>query len=240
MSPISAYTYIVREYQARESSLTVKLGFCDLLSNLPVPGTDEFSDLRLSLKPFGMRSDRYSVEPSNTNQTTKLSDVRINYSLMNDTLIFRVAYDGIEIVIPTVAENSHEIATVIAETILASLKEHQQTAVSTASVQSTAHLEIEPHDPRHYLAEQFRIGDAKLVPDAFAVEVEPLEGSPVKSCRIVIAKSLRFPAALFLDFVAGYEWDDSFVPSDFLVSTQNDYATRLELLGLSSSRGTKK
>lgn len=229
----------MREYQAKESSLNLKIGFRDILANLPVPGTSEFSDLRLSLKPFGLKGDSCSVEPAHTTaQTMKLSAVRVNFSLLNDTIFFRVGYEGIEISIPAVLDNSAELAVGIFETILGSFKE-QEVAVSSASVQSTAHLELDHQDPRHYLNEQFQINHAKLVPDAFAVEINPLDGSPVKSCRIVVARSLRFETSLFLDFVANYEFDDSFSAAGFLVTARSDYKVRLGLLGL-RSKGLSK
>ncbi|MBY0502782.1 MAG: hypothetical protein K2X03_02655 [Bryobacteraceae bacterium] len=222
----------MRKYQVKESSFNVKVGFRDLLSHLPVPGTDDFDDLRLLLKPFGLRSDKCSVEQGPNTQNTKLSEVRVNFSLMSDKVIVRVAYDNLEIVVPVNEVTTPEAAVGIAEAFLSTMAQSQETAVSSVTIQSMAHLKIEDDDARIYLAEQIRTGNTKLVPDAFAVEIDALEGSSVKACRVVVARSLRFEQALFLDFAATYEFEGSFVPADFLATARADYAARLELLGL--------
>lgn len=224
----------MREYTVKQSSVTWRLTFRDLLSSLPVPGTDAFDELRTLLKPFGMTAEKFSVEaPSIQAQATRLSDVRVVISLFQDSVIVKFNYDALEITIPAVTGDVAESALSVAVLVLPCFEGLE---IASTSIESASHLELESKDPQAYLGERIITQDASIAPDAFAINFMPLDDSPVTNCRIVVARSVKYESSVFVDFFGVYPNFDAKALPAFMEQTRSDYRLRLQMIGLLPTR----
>ena len=220
------------DYRVKESSLTWKLAFRKILSVLPVPGTTEFENLFERLAPSGLRAEKYSVE-NPTGQITKLSEARVILSLLDDAIVMRIGYEGLEVLVPVVTADMYDAARAIAGIVLECLMPEAAAGPGTMTVQSFAHLELENGDAAGYLSEYFTIGDARVTPDAFALNLASLEASLVGTCRVVVARSLRYPGAVFIDYTATYPPIGPMPLSTFVDHARRDYGEYLAMIRLS-------
>ena len=219
----------MRLFTAIQSSLTCRIAFGNILSALPVPGTSAFADLCKRLKQFGLTGEKFSLETP----TTRLSDVRVNIMLLQDTITLRVQYEAIEIVVPALVQDIGVELIAVANEALESLVElNPNLPGGSVSVQSLAHLRLEGADPDRYMSERLSAGDSSFVSDAFAFNMLPLPGGSLRKGRAVVARSIPFAGSLFVDYVAEYSPPESRFTQDFVGLVRMDYDQRLALLGL--------
>lgn len=226
-----SYTKVVRQYYPLRSSLTIRVRYGGIVSLLPTPGTASFDSLCRDLKPFGLVASKYNLE----NPTSRLSDVKIVISLLQDQLTLRIDYEGFEIVIPSVFDSYDSTLLTIANATLGSLANPElNLAGGFVGLESQAHLHLVTEDPQEYLESHLSKIAPSLVLDAFAVNLLPSPHDKLSSGRIVIARSLLDDRAVYVDFTAQLPPPEARFDSEFVSEVRAGYTRRLERLGLSA------
>jgi hypothetical protein len=223
---------MMHAFTAIQSSLTCRIAFGDIISALPVPGTNAFVELFKRLKQFGLTAEKFSLETP----TTRLSDVRVNLLLLQDTITLRVQYEAMELVVPTWVQGVEmQLMGVVNETLESFVELNPNVPGGFVSVQSVAHLRLAAGDPDRYMSERLSPFGAGFVSDAFALNMLPLPGGNLKKGRAVIARSIPFEGSLFVDYVAEYLPPEGRFSEDFVEGVRKDYDRRLAFLGLTPS-----
>lgn len=101
------------------------------------------------------------------------------------------------------------------------------------TVQSIAHLRLDAGDPDRYITEHLTGGDDLYQADAFAFNIRS-PNTEGQRCRIVVARSMLFEGAVFVDYLSEYS-EPQFTP-EFLGRIKTEYNHRLALLGLSEAQ----
>ncbi|MBZ5624522.1 MAG: hypothetical protein LAQ69_38355 [Acidobacteriia bacterium] len=220
----------MRQYTPVQSSLTCRFAYRNVLPGLPVPGTPAFSQLCKELKKFGFSGEKYILEtPSG-----KLSEARINIPLLQDSLSLRLHYEWFEVVIPVLIEGAEKSAIDIANTALAALALLDDDARNgDLVVHSLAHLKLASEDPDSYLSEHLIGGSEFCQPDAFALTLNIGGDKAHRKGRVVIARSLGFAGALFVDYEGEYPGAE-FRPA-LVEEVRSEYKWRLQDLGLEAA-----
>ena len=219
----------MRAFSVLQSTLTCRFAFPDILPALPAPGTPSFVQLCRGLKKFGLTADKVSIETP----TTKLSDVRATFSLLNDAVVLRVQYGWFELFVPRVIKGQEDSLVEIAAATLSTIAALDEHAVEgQLVVHSLAHLALESRDPDSYIAEHFASAKGIYEPDAFAFNVTRQPGEMRLSGRIVVARSV-IEGAVFVDYTAEYQQPR--FTSELVQQLRGDYNDSLLQLGLSES-----
>lgn len=142
-------------------------------------------------------------------------------------------YECFEIVVPVLLSGQEEVLIDIANTALSTLAEFDpEIGKGFVTVQAGSHLRLETTNSDLYLKEHLVGGDASLESDAFAFNLLPTPGDDLKRGRLVIARSVPFDGALFIDYLAGYTPPKEQFTIKFVDTIRSGYQKRLSLLGL--------
>jgi hypothetical protein len=215
-----------------QSALTLRITFGNILPALPVPGTPAFVRLCRDLKRFGLNAEKFSLETP----STRLSDVRLTLTLLQDAVTLRVQYEWLELAVTALAQSHEDSVPDILNTTLQALA-LLDPALGTANlaVQSVAHLRLDSLDPDAYIREHLVGGDASYLPDAFAFNLVSSGDVIRKLGRIVLAVSAIFPGSVFVDYIAEYA-NPQFTAAT-VKEMRIDYYQRLASLGLAANNG---
>jgi len=219
----------MREYIVEKSSLTYRGTFRNMLTSLPVPGTSAFATLCRGLQPYDLTPTGIVVEAP----SSRLADVTVGILLLKRIVELRLSYGEFTLNVQELYEEDIASLVNIMEIMFNALRETDVDAdQGQVKVSSSAHLRLMQGEAREFIEDHLHGGNsgASLVPDAFAYNLK-LDGRPdVKESRIVVAKSLIFPNALFVDFSIEYVAPVGLPQIPRRI--RNDYQQALELLGL--------
>lgn len=220
----------MREYIVERTSIESQWVFERMLPSLPGPGTTAFATLVRDLHPFGLKPSEVIVDTP----TTRLGDVAIILTLLDRRLTVRITAAGFEVNVQGLAFGDEEPIAGIAEAILKAVKAIDADAErGLVKVRTSSHLTIKP-DVKAFLDQHLVSGAdaAELRPDVviYRVESEQLAGNDV---RAVIAQSLVYPSAIFLDLNLNYSAPVALL--DLVSRVGQDFDFIMSLLGLSES-----
>lgn len=220
----------MREYIVERTSIESQWIFERMLPSLPGPGTPAFATLVKDLHPFGLKPSEVIVDTP----TTRLGDVAIVLTLLDRRLTIRIAASGFEVNVQGVYDGDEESITVIAEAILRAVKAIDSDAErAQIKVRVSSHLTIKPDVEsflEQHLASNNDVPELRREVVIYQVNSDRLQGHEV---RAVIAKSLVYPSAVFLDLNLNYS---ASVTLPKLVSfASEDFNLIMSLLGLSES-----
>ena len=219
----------MHEFTIKQASLSYRWACDAILPALPLPGTPSFTGFIKRLQAYKVAPADVAVDaPGN-----RLSDVALIVLLLGREVTLRVTYTGFEIYIGKLFEEHIPRLPGIAEAALAALTDIDAAAKDGRIVFSyTAHIGSQPQVADRILR-QYVSGGCEmptLAPDAFAYRIR-LENRPdVLQMRIVVAKSLFFEEALFVDFGAEYRGLPS--SAETAGRIRQDYYEALTTLGM--------
>lgn len=190
----------LNEFAILRASLSLRWSCNHILSALPLPATPAFRQLLKGLEPYGLAPQDVSAEvPGN-----RLSDVALVVLVARQAISIRITYSGFEITIPHLLEEHLPFLAPIAEVVMTVLREIDHEADSgKLRFSYNAHAKLKPGLARQMLNSHLTAGPG-LVPDAFAYNVRAEDRSDILDMRLVIARSLFFEEALFIDFMSEY------------------------------------
>jgi len=219
----------MREYTVEQSSLIYRWTFNNLLSSLPGPGTTVFGALCRELRPYGISPSGITLDAP----TTRLDDVILAISLFDERVKLRLSYGWFELSVDDLYEGDEVALVKIVEALFKVLKEIDANADQGRTyINIYAHLSLSPLEADLFLHDHLHGGKAiaDLIPDAFAYKLKTNNTAEAQDLRIVVAKSLRFPNALFVSFSSEYPIPGP--PSQVAEQISKDYQQSLALLGL--------
>lgn len=222
----------MRECKVEQSSLTYRCVFDNMLSSLPVPGTQVFATLCRGLRPYGISPSGVVVEAP----SSRLGDVTLGISLLDDVAELRLSYGWFELSIKKLYTEDKASLIKIVELLFITLREvDAEVRQGRVTVRSYAHLSLASLDAEAFLHEHLHASDISpsVIPDAFAYKLRLSGADGTQEAHVVAAKSLQFEKALFVDFAIEYAVPGE--PAQTAEQIDKDYREALELLGLELS-----
>ncbi len=219
----------MREYTVEQTSLTYRWTFDKMLPSLPGPGDPEFAILCRGLRDYGISPSGISF----SEETGRLADVTFDISLLDDRVTLRLSYGWVELFVSNLYEGDETALVKIAEAVFKALLEVDKSAnQGRARIGYLAHLSFSPLDTEAFLREHLRGGETvpDLIADAFAYKLKWSGTADVQEPRVVVAKSLLFPSALYVEFSVEYGTPDK--PAQTAERVRQDSQRVLTLLGL--------
>ncbi|MGH9930526.1 MAG: hypothetical protein ACREA9_15045 [Pyrinomonadaceae bacterium] len=194
----------MREYTVEQSSLNFKWSLKRMIPSLPGPGTPAFATLCKGLQPFGLIPSRVTVEAP----TARLSDVALSIALLDNRVTLRITPADFEMFVNQLVEGDENNLVEIANLSFAALFEMDDDArQGKAEIRVSSHLKLAPLENFAILHEHLRLAEsiAGFIPEAAVYQVEVSESPETKELRVVVAKSIVFEDALFIDITAPYD-----------------------------------
>ncbi len=219
----------MRAYTVEQTSVNFKWAFQRMLPSLPGPGTPAFADLCKGLHPYGLTPSAVTVD----SPTTRLGDLYIGIVLLdNGRLTLRLACSGLDFFLKELFTGDEEILVRIVDLMFVALGSIDVDAIQgKANIRTSSHLKLLPGECEAMLREHTKLESApSLIPDAVVYKVDLGSDSKAKELRVVIAKSLVYPDAIFLEINADYE--GPFYAATVAEQVQIDSERITELLGL--------
>lgn len=222
----------MHEFRIQQASLSCRWACTRLLPALPAPGSVWFGDLLKRLEPLGVTAQDLAVEaPGN-----RLSDVALTISFSRREILLRLTYTGFEIVAGRLLEEHVSVLPQLGDIAIGTLKAIDSEATKGRLLFSyTAHIALSPGVAEQILREQLGTGNGSLLPEVFGYRIQ-FEGRPeILNIRLVLARSLFYDHALFVDYAAEY----SGMEASTLMTEKigKDYYSSLERFGLRLAPG---
>ena len=194
----------MREYTVERTSLNFKWTFKRMLPSLPGPGTPAFATLCKGLHPHGLSAARVTVEAP----TARLSDVALGIALLDNRVALKITPADFEMYVSDLYEGDQANLVEIANLIFGALGQVDEDASQgNAEVRVSSHLKLDPLENFATLHEHLRLAESVpgLIPEAAVYQVVVGESPDSKEIRVVVAKSIAFEDALFIDTTIPYD-----------------------------------
>jgi hypothetical protein len=175
-----------------------------MLPSLPGPGSPPFVELVKGLHPFGISPSKVTLD----SPSTRLGDLFLTIGLLDDRLTVRIASGSLELFVRELFVGDEEKLVPIADVLFVALTAIDSEAnLGTANLRASSHLKVVSGDVEKLLSEHAKFSESvsALIPDAIVYKVNPGDESKAKELRVVIAKSLTYSDAIFMDISADYE-----------------------------------
>lgn len=193
------------EYVIEHTSIESQLTFARMLPSLPGPGTPAFAKLAKSLHPFGISPSGVTVDTP----SSRMSDVVLSIVLLDKRVGIRMTAASLELLVNGLFVDDDSSLITIVDAVFEALRSVDAESVAgTVSHRVTSHFRLTSEDALEFLARHqvSNTLDAGLVVDAIAYKVNRGESDSIHASeiRFVVAKSLLFQNALFVDLNATY------------------------------------
>lgn len=219
------------EYVIEQTSVESQLTFARMLPSLPGPGTQAFATLAKALHPFGISPGGVTVDAP----SSRMSDVVLNIVLLDKRVGIKITAASFELLINGLFIDDDNSLITIVDAVFDALRAVEPEAVAgTVSHRVTSHFRLMDENAveffgRHQISNTLEAG---LVADAIAYKVNRHEGDGIHASeiRFVLAKSLLYQNALFVDLNATYpELTDT---ATLLTWMNSDFDRTLRVLDL--------
>jgi len=219
------------EYVIEQTSIESQLTFARMLPSLPGPGSPAFAKLARDLHPFGISPSGVTVDT----QSSRMSDVVLGIALLDKRVGIRITAASLELLVNGLFVDDDSSLITIIESVFDALRSVDSESVAgTLSHRVTSHFRLTNENAleffaKHQVSDTLDVG---LVVDAIAYKVnrradDSLHASEI---RFVLAKSLLYKNALFVDLNATYP---ELTETATLVSWMNsDFDRTLAMLDL--------
>ncbi len=219
----------MRQYSVQQTSLTFKWVFKRLIPSLPGPGSPGFPALCRILHPYGLNASGVTVEAP----SSRLSELTLSLSLLDNRVALRMTCGFLEMYVSSLITGDEEKLVKILELSFPTLSEiDSEVGEGEAQVRVATHLKLPPLENFTLLHEHL-IGpasNAKLIPEAAVYKIDVEDASRTKELRVVIAKSIAFEDALFVEVNSIY--DGPLAISDLAKRVEADLESVIGILGL--------
>lgn len=202
-----------------------------MLPSLPGPGSPAFAKLAKALDPFGISPSGVTVDmPS-----SRMSEVVLSIVLLDKRVGIRITAASFELLVNGLFVDDDSSLITIVDSVFDALRSvDSEWVAGTLSHRVTSHLRLTNENAQEFLA-MHQVSDTVglgLVMDAIAYKVHRHEGDSVHASeiRFVLAKSLLYKNALFVDLNATYpELTDT---ATLLTWMNSDFDRTLAMLDL--------
>jgi hypothetical protein len=193
------------EYVIEHTSIESQLTFARMLPSLPGPGTPAFAVLAKALHPFGISPSGITVDTP----TSRMSDVVLSIVLLDKRVGIRITAASLELLVTGLFVDDDSSLITILNSIFDALRSVEPEAVAgIVSHRVTSHFRLTNENALEFLAKHqvSNTVDAGLLVDAIAYKVNRREDDNIHASeiRFVLAKSLLYKNALFVDLNATY------------------------------------
>lgn len=219
----------MRDYTVEHSSLNFKWTFRRMLPSLPGPGTPAFAELCKGLHPYGMTPSRVIVDAP----SSRLGDVILSIGLLDNRLAVRLTSSTLEMIVSELFAGDEEKLIPIADLVFTAAAAIDADATQgKANIRTSSHLKLAPGETEAILSEHT---NRDKIPAAFAFDavvykVQLGEGSKAQELRVMLAKSLAYEGAIFVDITGDYEGPAT--PTELATYINTDAERVIELIGL--------
>ncbi|MGI9106559.1 MAG: hypothetical protein ACR2G4_09955 [Pyrinomonadaceae bacterium] len=193
----------MREFTVEQSSMNCRWTFDRMLPSLPGPGTHAFAELVKGLHPHGLLPSGVTVDSS----SSRMSDVILGILLLDNRVGIRITPSFLEMFVNELFEDDKSVLENIAGLIFTALIEiDPESEQGKIQVRLSSHLNLDKSEDVAFLQDMLNVpkGKLSLIPDAAAYKVNLPQSTMSKDLRVVIAKSLAYEDAIFLDVAANY------------------------------------
>ncbi len=225
----------MREYTIEQSSLTFKWTYKWIMPLVPTPGTPSFAALCKGLAPYDLEASRVTVDVP----TTRFGDVTLGIALLNNRVALRLTPSFLELYVSNLYDGDEEKLLGIVDVAFAALKAvDPDSRQGEAHVRIASHLRLAPLENFTILYEHLKMSDSipDLIPEAAVYQIDLPKESGTKELRVVIAKSVAFEDALFVDFNSVYSGPVQ--PAELARQVESDFNLVVEKLGLKEKADT--
>lgn len=200
-------------FKVHSSSLVYRWLFRKMLLSLPFPFLPAFSNVSQALRPFGIQPASVSWQ----NQNNNLDDIGINIGLLDDRIILRLAYAGIELRIPQLyrEDDPNNDAALIKDMPIAILNAifkaltqiDEAICEGQGRITCYAQLELLDLESNKFLSDNLHLQLSELtspyvIPDTVAYKLQLRNSEEIQAHRILFAKSLQIEKYLYVEYVA--------------------------------------
>jgi hypothetical protein len=199
------------KYKVETASASLRFVYGKILSNFPGVGTDAFAALCRNLSPFGLTVEDVSSPQLLPN---KLSDAFLQLELLRRRVQLKIGYGWFDVVVGNLTNDELEIAPLLVETIVETLRSGNEDAFETASagVAYLAHLSVSSGEQARFFSRHVPVdpGVPQLKPDGFQYATHPFQPEKgLPSLRFTFARSTRIDGGIYVestfDFAAPLE-----------------------------------
>lgn len=193
----------MRDYTVEQSSLNLKWAYARMVPFVPTPGTPSFAALCKGLSPYNLEPARITVDAP----SSRFGDVTLGIGLLNNRVALRLTPGFLELHVSDLYDGDEEKLLSIVDLAFAVVNEvDPDSSQGEAHVRLASHLKLAPLENFAVLHEHLRMSDSisEFIPEAAAYQIDSTKASNTKELRVVIAKSLAFEDALFVDVNAVY------------------------------------
>jgi hypothetical protein len=188
-------------YEIQEATIIYRWTFNRMLTYIPGPGTAPFTTLCRRLQPHGISPSEISVDAP----SSRLSDVMLAFALLGNRVLIRINLAWTEIFAKELAPEDIPALFEIGDALVTTLKEiDEEVDKGRINITYRAHLTLPPSQVTPFLHKYVTANIPDLEPDAFSYKVHLEDAIDVQDSRLVVAKSLLFDNALYIDLVANY------------------------------------
>lgn len=192
------------EYEIVDATLIYKWSFGRMLTYVPGPGTTPFSTLCRRLQPHGISPSEISIDAP----TSRLSDVVLVIFLLGGRALIRVSFGWAEISVRELRDEDVVALFEIGEALAAALKEvDEEVDKGQINIAYRAHLTLPSAQTTPFLHRYLTREIPDLAPDAFAYKFNLEDATNTQNSRLVVAKSLLFDNAIYIDLSVDYMID---------------------------------
>jgi hypothetical protein len=176
-----------------------------MLPSLPGPGTQAFATLAKALHPFGISPSGVTVDTP----SSRMSDVILSIVLLDKRVGIRITAASMELLVNGLFDDDDSSLITIVDSVFDALRSVDPEAVAgRVSHRVTSHFRLTNDNALEFLAKHQVANtlDAGLLVDAIAYKVERRVSDSIHASeiRFVVAKSLLYQNALFVDLNATY------------------------------------
>lgn len=188
-------------YEIEEATIIYRWSFNRMLSYIPGPGTSPFKTLCRMLQPHGISPSEISLDaPSN-----RLSDIILAVALFGGRILIRFNLAWAEVYAKELADEDVTALFDIGDALVTVLKEvDEEVDKGRVNITYRAHLSLPPYQTTPFLHKYLAANILHLAPDAFAYKIQLGDATDVQDSRLVVAKSLLFDNALYIELSVDY------------------------------------
>lgn len=226
----------MRDYTVQQSSLNFKWNYQTIMPFVPTPGTPSFAALCKALAAYGLDASRITVDAP----TTRFGDVTLGVALLENRAALRLTASFFELYVSSLYEGDEEQLLGIADAVFKILKEaDSDSEQGEAHIRVASHLRLAPLENFAVLRDHLKMSDtmAGLIPEAAVYQIECPSESLLKELRIVVAKSVAYEDALFVDVNAIYP--GPIEAATLAKQVESDFYLAVEKIGLKEEIETK-
>lgn len=191
------------KYVVEKSTVNYQWKYKRMLPSLPGPGSEAFAVLCKQLHPFGLSPENMTIDGS----SSRMSEITIGMALLENRMMIRLTPGLVDIFVSELLVSDETPIVEIVSFLIEAVSKIDEDAVNgVAEVRNSLHLSLPTIDVKTYLSNVLVESEfsSDLVPVTIVYQVDKSTGINADSIRLLLAKSLMYDGAIFLDINSSY------------------------------------